>query len=78
MIERDQCFSEKVEGEESYLMKQLLIRKSKEGRSAGVSGRLTIVRLLQDKLKGKLVEMDEMTVGFRLRIGLFQGLVKSL
>ena len=52
-------------------MKQLLIRKSKEGRSAGVSGRLTIVRLLQDKLKGKLVEMDEMTVGFRLRIGLF-------
>lgn len=78
MIERDQCFSEKVEGEESYLMKQLLIRKSKEGRSAGVSGRLTIVRLLQDNLKGKLVEMDEMTVGFRLRIGLFQGLVKSL
>ena len=38
----------------------------------------TIVRLLQDNLKGKLVEMDEMTVGFRLRIGLFQGLVKSL
>lgn len=59
-------------------MKQLLIRKSKEGRSAGVSGRLTIVRLLQDNLKGELVEMDEMTVGFRLRIGLFQGLVKSL
>lgn len=59
-------------------MKQLLIRKSKEGRSAEVSGRLTIVRLLQDNLKGELVEMDEMTVGFRLRIGLFQGLVKSL
>ena len=59
-------------------MKQLLIRKSKEGRSVGGSGRLTIVRLLQDNLKGKLVEMDEMTVGFRLRIGLFQGLVKSL
>ena len=59
-------------------MKQLLIRQSKEGRSAGVSGRLTIVRLLRDNLKGKLVEMDEMTVGFRLRIGLFQGLVKSL
>ena len=38
MIERDQCFSEKVEGEESYLMKQLLIRKLKEGRSAGGSG----------------------------------------
>ena len=59
-------------------MKQLLIRKLKEGRSAGGSGRLTIVRLLQDNLKEKLVEMDEMTVGFRLRIGLFQGLVKSL